>query len=123
MRWARAGVAEPSILLLDEPTNHLDPARRADLMRQLTKLPPHTAVILSTHDLSVAANCDRVALLHAGRIILQGSADEVLQQGPLSQALGVAIQRVEDPQGREPFFRASFTEPSPAQSSGKPTSP
>lgn len=63
---ARALVANPELLLFDEPTNHLDPCRQAVLLGRLDRLRGSVAVVLATHDLALAAACDRVVLLHGG---------------------------------------------------------
>jgi iron complex transport system ATP-binding protein len=102
---ARAWVAEPRLMLLDEPTNHLDPAHQADLLSRLDELRGKTAVLLSTHDLSLAASCDRVALLHGSGLDSVGSPDEVLTPARLERCLGAQVRRMDDPQGGPPFFR------------------
>ena len=69
---ARASVGRPRLFRLDEPTNHLDLARQAAFMASLA-ITSSVAVVLATHDLTVAASCDRVMLLHNGRIELVGA--------------------------------------------------
>ena len=101
----RATVADPALLLLDEPTNHLDPARQAMLLGQLDRLRDRVAVVMATHDLALAAACDRVALLHAGRIAALGPASEVLTPETLRLALGVDVRRLDDPAGGPPLLR------------------
>ncbi len=77
---ARAVVLEPSMVLYDEPTTGLDPVR-ADLINELilalTKKMGITSVVV-THDL-VSANkiADRMLLMHEGRIICDGSPEQV----------------------------------------------
>ena len=102
---ARALVARPGLLLLDEPTNHLDPARQAELHRMLDRLRGTCAVVIATHDLGLAATCDRVVLLAHGRIDALGSPDEVLTPARLAESLGVAVRRVDDPHGGPPLLR------------------
>jgi iron complex transport system ATP-binding protein len=102
---SRALVASPRLLLLDEPTNHLDPARQATLLAWLERLRGSTAVILATHDLALAATCDRVALLEGGGVSALGSAHEVLTPQNLARALGVSVRRLDDPSGGPPLFR------------------
>jgi iron complex transport system ATP-binding protein len=102
---ARALVAGPRVLVLDEPTNHLDPAGRAMVYAVLDRLRGSVAVIVATHDLELAASCDRVALLHGGRIAALGAAGDVLTPARLAAALGVVVRRLEDPDGGPPMFR------------------
>ena len=104
---SRALIAGPRVLLLDEPTNHLDPARQATLLRWFERLRGETAVVLATHDLALAATCDRVALLHDGRLSTLGHAREVLTPENLARALGADVRRVEDPGGGPPLFRVA----------------
>jgi iron complex transport system ATP-binding protein len=100
---ARALVANPTLLLLDEPTNHLDPARRALLHERLLRF-TEQAVVLATHDLELAALCDRVLLLGAGKIAASGRPADVLTPEILARALGVRVRRIDDPDGT-PMFR------------------
>jgi iron complex transport system ATP-binding protein len=101
----RAIVAGPELLLLDEPTNHLDPARQAALLAQLDRLRDRVAIVIATHDLALAAACDRVGLLHAGRIVDVGSPIAVLTPANLRCALGVHVRRLDDPDGGPPWLR------------------
>ncbi len=70
---AAALVHRPPVLILDEPTSGLDPAQRVEireLIRELSR--GETTVVLSTHVLAeVEALCDRVIIIHKGRIVAQ----------------------------------------------------
>ena len=101
---ARALVARPALLLLDEPTSHLDPARRAVLHERLLRLRDQ-AVVLATHDLELAALCDRVMILGGGRAMAVGRPTEVLTAEVLERALGVRVRRLDDPEGGPSLFR------------------
>jgi iron complex transport system ATP-binding protein len=102
---ARALVAAPRLLLLDEPTNHLDPARQAALLGWLDRLRDSVAILLATHDLGLAASCDRVVLLHHGRMAATGTPTEVLTAENLLATLGVRVRRLDDPDGGPPVLR------------------
>ena len=71
---ARSLVNNPEILMLDEPTTGLDPHSRRAVWEKLNHLKfRNTTLILTTHYMEEAAQlCDRVALMHAGRILRQG---------------------------------------------------
>jgi len=98
---AMALACGPSLLLADEPTTALDVTIQAqilDLMRQINQ-EHHTAVILVTHDLGVAAEfCDTIAVMYAGRIVEQGPVDEVVTQPqhPYSRGLLACRPRISD---------------------------
>jgi ABC-2 type transport system ATP-binding protein len=69
---ARALVSHPRVLFLDEPTVGLDPRIRAELLEVIASLRNRTelTVLLTTHYLEEAERlCDRVAIIHAGRIV------------------------------------------------------
>lgn len=71
---ALAIAAESPVLLLDEPTANLDPRARAEFVRGLKRVPARTTVILSSHRLEdIRAAADRVAVLHGGRIVFDGT--------------------------------------------------
>ncbi len=77
---ARAIALEPRIVLYDEPTTGLDPAnsrRIGELIRDLQQRLHVTSVVV-THDMPLCfAVSDRVGLLRAGRIVLEGTGDEI----------------------------------------------
>jgi ABC-2 type transport system ATP-binding protein len=69
---ARALVSHPPVLFLDEPTVGLDPRIRAELLEVIASLRNRTelTVLMTTHYLEEAERlCDRVAIIHAGRIV------------------------------------------------------
>ncbi|MDN5794179.1 MAG: ATP-binding cassette domain-containing protein [Intrasporangium sp.] len=67
---ARALALEPFVLLADEPTAEQDPAHRELVVERLLQLQhPDGALILATHDPTIAGRCDRTIELHAGRIV------------------------------------------------------
>jgi lipoprotein-releasing system ATP-binding protein len=69
---ARALVNRPQILLADEPTGNLDQSTGAEILsilRTLNRL-ENLSIIMVTHDLSIAAQADRVVRLSAGRVEL-----------------------------------------------------
>jgi ABC-2 type transport system ATP-binding protein len=78
---ARALLSRPSVLLLDEPTRSLDPVSARDFRRFLREEiagRQGCTVMLATHDADEALElCDRLAVLHRGRVVAQGTAREL----------------------------------------------
>lgn len=78
---ADAILASPAITILDEPTIGLDPHQVIAIRRLLANLRGVTTVIFSSHILSeVEITCDRVLILNQGRLVAQGTADELRKQ-------------------------------------------
>ena len=66
---AQALLHEPDLLVLDEPGNGLDPVQTAQLRELIARLKPARGIILSSHELAeVEATCNRVVILHHGRV-------------------------------------------------------
>lgn len=75
---AQALLNSPELLICDEPTSALDPAGRKEILDILHSVKEHTTVLFSTHILSdVERICDRIALLHNGKLTLDGSLREL----------------------------------------------
>jgi len=77
---ARALALEPDILLLDEPTAGLDPISSGEIDDLILKLQAehHMASVVVTHDLhSAKAIADRLALLNEGKVVIEGSFEEL----------------------------------------------
>src|SRR5580704_8242138 len=72
---AKALLHRPQVLLMDEASTGLDPAARRDLSRHVEELREQdgVTVLLTTHILEEAGRCDRLLLLHQGRILAEGS--------------------------------------------------
>jgi peptide/nickel transport system ATP-binding protein len=92
----------PSVLIADEPTTALDVTIQAQILQGIRDLREETgaAVILVTHDLGVVADiADRIAVMYAGRIVEQGTLDEIFYdpQHPYTWGLLGSITRVDKP--------------------------
>jgi ABC-2 type transport system ATP-binding protein len=79
---ARAILYAPKLLILDEPTSALDPGTAREVCKLLQKLREDGAtILLTTHNMDEALKlCDRVALLHQGKIIKQGAPTDLCKQ-------------------------------------------
>jgi peptide/nickel transport system ATP-binding protein/oligopeptide transport system ATP-binding protein len=92
----------PSILIADEPTTALDVTIQAQILQRMRELREETgaAVLLVTHDLGVVADiADRIAVMYAGRIVEEGTLDQIFYdpQHPYTWGLLGSITRVDKP--------------------------
>ena len=94
-RVAIAGVLamQPEVLVLDEPTAMLDPRGRQEVLATVESLcrDRGMTVVLITHHMDEAARADRVLVMDAGRIALDGSPREVLSQADRLRALQLTV--------------------------------
>lgn len=93
----------PRILIADEPTTALDVTVQAQILKLLKNLQRErgTSIILITHDLGVIAEtCDRVAVMYAGNIVENGTADEIFYspKHPYTTGLLQSIPRLDAPE-------------------------
>ena len=80
IKLAQALVHDPDLLFLDEPTNGMDPRGREDMLALVRDLAGRKGVnvVLSSHVLpDVEATCERVVVLHQGRVVAQGPIAEL----------------------------------------------
>ena len=80
---ARALVSHPRVLFLDEPTVGLDPRIRAELLDVIAGLRARTemTILVTTHYLDEAERlCDRIAIIHSGKIVALDTPDRLLSQ-------------------------------------------
>jgi ABC-2 type transport system ATP-binding protein len=97
---AQALLGEPGLLILDEPTAGLDPEQRLRFRDLVSRMGEDRTVILSTHQTEdVAALCQRVVVLHEGRVHLDGTPRDVAE---------VARGRVWLADSRDPRARLSW---------------
>jgi ABC-2 type transport system ATP-binding protein len=108
-------VHRPSVLFLDEPTTGLDPQARARMWDEIRGLrEAGTTVFLTTHYLEEAdALADRLAIIDHGRIVAEGTADELKRQvagDVITIGVEGAAESVLDAVRRQPFVREATTE-------------
>ena len=78
---AQALMNDPDVLILDEPTVGLDPAQVVEIRGLINDLKHHHTVILSTHILSeVEASCERVIIIHQGKVAVTGELSQLRQE-------------------------------------------
>jgi ribosome-dependent ATPase len=79
---AVAVIHEPEVLILDEPTSGVDPVARDGFWELLIRLSREDGVtiFLSTHFMNEAERCDRMSMMHAGKVLAQGPPAELVAQ-------------------------------------------
>jgi oligopeptide transport system ATP-binding protein len=97
---AMALLCEPEVLIADEPTTALDVTVQAQMLTLLRELQRDfgTAIVLITHDLGVVAGlCDQVVVMYGGRVMEQGSAQELFKTASHPYTLGLlkAVPRMD----------------------------
>jgi subfamily B ATP-binding cassette protein MsbA len=80
---ARAIVRDAPILLLDEPTSALDAESEASIKMALDALSQGRTTLVIAHRLSTILHADQIVVMDAGKIVAQGTHDELLEQGGL----------------------------------------
>lgn len=90
-------VHQPTVLFLDEPTSGVDPIGRRhfwDILVHLARV-EHVAILVTTHYMNEAERCDHLALMHAGRIIIDDSPVNMIQalQKEAGQILKITTDR------------------------------
>jgi ABC-2 type transport system ATP-binding protein len=103
---AKALLHEPALLLLDEPSTGLDPAARREFWNYLEHLRDHenVTVVLTTHYMEEAERCDRIGIMHQGKLVAIAPPDE------LKSEVGgdVIVIRTEEPETLQRKILARF---------------
>ena len=96
---ARAYAQQPRVLLLDEPTANLDVRHQMRAMNMVRSTADGgVSIIAAVHDLGLAARyCDRLVLLHEGRVVAEGAPRAVLTAANIESVYGVRAGVYEDP--------------------------
>ncbi len=90
---AQAMIHDPEILILDEPTTGLDPNQIVEIRNLIREIGKEKTVILSTHILpEVEATCDRILIINKGRIVADGTAENLRRQAEGQEILKVRIE-------------------------------
>jgi len=98
--FARALVGDPEFLLLDEATASVDPLTEAIIQKALERLLQGRTALIIAHRLATVVGCDRVLVLHLGRLVEEGRHEELLARGGLYKAL-YDLQLLRPPEDRE----------------------
>jgi len=99
---AHAMMGDPEILVLDEPTSGLDPNQIVEIRAIIKEIGREKTVILSTHILSeVEATCDRVVIINRGRIVADGSTDELKRSSSGEYTLSLTLKGAPEEAARQ----------------------
>ena len=125
---AVAMVHEPELLILDEPTSGVDPVARDNFWRLLIELSrrDRVTIFISTHFMNEAERCDRISLMHAGKVLVSARpADIALQrgEGSLEQAFIAYLEDASGTQKAAPEQGAQQAAPTDVPVSAKPAPP
>jgi ribosome-dependent ATPase len=82
LQLAAACLHSPEVLILDEPTSGVDPAARDMFWKHLIELSreKHVTIFVSTHFMNEAERCDRISLMHHGKVLAVGTPAELVSQ-------------------------------------------
>jgi ribosome-dependent ATPase len=132
---AVAVLHEPDMLILDEPTSGVDPVARDGFWELLIRLSreKNVTIFLSTHFMNEAERCDRMSMMHAGKVLAQGPPAQLVAERKaksLEEAfIGYLEDAAKDPNARDllagakpaPGVGAAFGEAEPAPSGAAAT--
>jgi len=90
---AQAMIHDPDILVMDEPTSGLDPNQIVEIRDLIKKIGEKKTVILSTHILpEVTATCSRVVIINNGKIVAQGTSDELTADAQGKEVIYIKVR-------------------------------
>jgi ribosome-dependent ATPase len=98
LQLAAACLHRPEVLILDEPTSGVDPAARNGFWSLLGELSRRDAVTIfvSTHFMNEAERCDRISLMHAGRVLAVGTPEELRRTKNAANLEGAFLSYLEE---------------------------
>jgi ABC-2 type transport system ATP-binding protein len=106
--FAQAIIHDPDVLVLDEPTDGLDPNQKHEIRSLIRRMGERKAIIFSTHILEeVEAVCSRAIIIDRGRIIANGTPQELKQKSEAGGAVLLSIRQVQRERVAERLSRIS----------------
>jgi len=109
---AVALIHQPEMLILDEPTSGVDPLARDGFWRILIELSrrEHVTIFISTHFMNEAERCDRISLMHAGRVLISDAPAALIARHGSESLNDAFIRYLEDALQEETGSGAEATE-------------
>jgi ABC-2 type transport system ATP-binding protein len=93
--FAQSIIHDPDVLVLDEPTDGLDPNQKHEVRSLIRRMGERKAIIFSTHILEeVEAVCSRAIIIDRGRIVANGTPQELKQQSDMAGAVLLIVRGV-----------------------------
>lgn len=90
---AQALIHDPEVLIFDEPTAGLDPNQIVEIRKLIKKIGKEKTVILSSHILAeVEATCDRIMIINKGKIVADGTSEELRKHAQGKEILKITIE-------------------------------
>jgi ribosome-dependent ATPase len=116
LQLAVAVLHRPAILILDEPTSGVDPIARDAFWRTLIDLSRNDGVtiFLSTHFMNEAERCDRISLMHQGRVLAVGTPEELVKKRGSASLEDAFISYLEEAGGTDKTKKAEAPQPAPS---------
>jgi ABC-2 type transport system ATP-binding protein len=89
---AQAIIHDPPVLIMDEPTDGLDPNQKHHVRELIKEMAATKAIVVSTHILEeVEAVCTRAIVINKGRIVADGTAEELMRRVPYHGAVAIRL--------------------------------
>ena len=128
LQLAAACLHGPEVLTLDEPTSGVDPQARDDFWRRLAELSRRDGVTIfvSTHFMNEAERCDRISLMHQGRVLAIGTPADLTRAAgapTLEEAFIRRLEEAEGPSQDPPVPSRTTTAPAPMPTPGATVPP
>jgi len=106
---AQALIHDPPVLILDEPTDGLDPNQKHEVRSLIQNMSEERTILISTHILEeVDAVCSRAMIISEGRVVGDGTPDELLSQSLYRNSVIVSVNAEDHTQLMNEFNRLDF---------------
>jgi ribosome-dependent ATPase len=111
---AVAVIHKPDLLILDEPTSGVDPIERDNFWEMMIELSrrDQVTIFISTHFMNEAERCDRISLMHAGKVLAEGAPKKIIEQSGKATLEAAFISYLKTASGDEATVSASPLKPS-----------